>query len=147
MNELLLRDGENHELRFTGELLVESTGDVEFDDQRPRKFIAKTYAVAGGGFVCSLEYQTTSEWEDSINLIESLDLMAEVEKFFYVFEPDEIFVDSQDLPPEELAKRPVLRKRVAAAYEAATFDLLDHLQTVSVPNGLDNKPADPAVEK
>jgi hypothetical protein len=146
MHEYVLRDDNDHELRFHGELLVESASAVASDDQVQRKFVAKAYAVTGGGFVSSLEYETTSEAEEPINLIEVLDVLEEVEKFFYVFEPDEVFLSNADLTPEDLGKRPALRKRIAAAYEEATFELLEKLQSLAAPNPLDAKPADPAVD-
>lgn len=147
MNEYLLRDGEDHELRFNGELVIEQTRDIAFEDQYTRRFVARVYAVTGDGFVSSLEYQTTSESEAQINLIEAVDVMEEVEKFFYVFEPDLVLHDSTNLTPEDRVKQPALRKRIAAAYEAATFDLLDKLQDMAVPPEAQSKPADPAVEK
>ncbi len=147
MNEILIQDTNENQLRFQGELVIESEKVFSLDDRFERKFMAKIYAVMGGGYVSSLQYVTSSPAEKPILIFEEIDFMDDVEKFYYVFEPGEIFSDSLDLPRELIEQRPALGRQMAKQYESMVFALLDDFRVQVTQRGFLDKPNDQGTPK
>ena len=147
MSEHLIQDSNGNQLRFQGELAAEAGKELNLDDGQARKFLARIYAVEGGGFVSSLQYETSSPGEKPIAVFEEIDFADDVEKFYYVFEPSEIFCNSSELPREVVEQRPVLSKQLAKHYETLVFSLLDDFRAQVLKSGLLNKPNDSSAAK
>lgn len=125
MNEILIRNGNQPEMRFKGQSIEDSTFQVDLDDDESREFKLQVYAVEGGGFVTKLQYETTSENEKSVVLYEDMDLLKDVENFFLVFEANEIMPDLQRINRTDRLHLMSVYRQIAQVYEASMFKFLD----------------------
>lgn len=143
MNEISLQSGSQPELRFSGQLIAETKFDVDLGDEQRRGFDLRVYAIADGGFVSTLRYQSTSELENQIFWYEDMDQFKDVENFFFVFEANEIIPGYDRLSRIDRARAASTCKLIANAYDASLYKFLDRVRNQSYQHNF----ADRAVEK
>ncbi len=125
MNEILIQDGDKPELRFRGQLIADSEFMVELNDEQQRKFKLQVFGVEGGGFVSTLQYLTSCNSEKSTFLYEDMDLLKDVENFFFVFEANEVIRDLQAMSRVDREQRMLVYRQIAKVYESSVFRFLD----------------------
>ena len=129
----------DREFQFQGELLAQEEAQVELVNEVSCQMSGKTYSIEDGGYVCSLEFLLSDQPNDLIVLFEEIDLTADVEKFFYVFEPAEIFKKKAGTA-EEREQVAQNCKKLGQVYEKMVFALLDQFQTECECRGPKDKP-------
>ena len=149
MNEILLKHEGQPELRFTGQLVAETSFNADFKDEEKREFRLCVYAVEGGGYVAMLQYNTTSENEKPLVLYEDLDLFKDVENFFYLFEANEIMRKLKQVGQTERENLASLARRMVKAYESQMFKFLDlahsRARQLELGDRLIEQPAKPSI--
>ena len=129
----------DREFQFQGELLAQEEAQVELINNVSCQMVGRTYCIESGGYVCALEFILSDHAEAPIVLFEEIDSMEDVEKFYYVFEPAEIF-DKKAGSVEEREQVSQNCKRLSQAYEKMIFALLDQFQSECECKGLKDKP-------
>jgi hypothetical protein len=140
MNEILIQDLTGHELRFRGDLILESEKSIDLDDEHVRSVTVRVYAVKGGGFVPMMEYATSCPDENAILTFENVDCMKDVECFFFVFEATEVLGDPLKLPRQQGNQRATLGQRFARQFESLIFPFLDEVRETADALGYHDKP-------
>lgn len=125
MNEILIRNENQSELRFQGQMIEEKKFSVELNDDERREFTLSAYAIEGGGFVPVLRYDTTSKSERPFVTFEELDQFKDVENFFYMFEAKEVIPGYDRLSRNDRERAAKTCKQIAKAYEDSLFRFLD----------------------
>ena len=138
MAEYLI-ESKDREFRFQGELLASQEATVNLLNDISCQLSATTYAIDDGGYVSSLEFRLSNHPSDPIVLFEEIDVMEDVEKFYYVFEPVEIFKNNSG-SVEEREEIAANCRILSQAYEKMIFCFLDFFQAESELRGTQNKP-------
>lgn len=129
MNEILIRNENQPELRFNGQLIAETKFGVDFCDDATREFNLRVYAIENGGFVSMLQYDTTSDSEKPLVWYEDMDCFKDVENFFFVFEANEVIRDYDRLNRGNREQSASSCRRIAKAFETSLFQFLDHVRS------------------
>lgn len=113
---------------FHGDLLVrvESARDVAGDGERG--YDLSVYSRDDGGYVAAIDFVTTVPLEENRGLIELVDTIADVEDFFFAFEPDELLPDLSRSGRTASDRQNVLQ-RLYAKYDQRVKDVLDQLRS------------------
>ena len=130
----------DRELVFRGELIAEVEKQVSLDDAISVRVKPQVFAVEGGGYVATLECKFPQGFEDSYQAFEEIEALQDVENFFYLFDPDEIFGDAAAGPEEDVR---VVKRRLdhcSTQYEKMIFAFLDVLQLRASALGTTDKP-------
>ena len=137
MNEILIQAENQPELRFNGQLITESKFEVDLGDEETRGFDLCVYAIDGGGFVSTLRYQTSSEFENQICWHEDMDQFKDVENFFFVFEANEIIRGYDRMNRSDRTRAASTCRQVANAYDASLYKFLDHVRSDLINRNLE----------
>ena len=129
----------DREFQFQGEELAHQEATADLINEVTCQMVGKTYCIESGGYVCLLEFVLSDRPNAPIVLFEEIDIMEDVEKFFYVFEPSEIF-DKNPGSPEDREKVAQNCKKLSQVYEKMVFALLDQFQTECECRGSKDKP-------
>ena len=129
----------DREFQFQGELIAHQEATVEFANRESCHMDAKTYALEHGGYVSSLEFLRSDLPDEPIVLFEEIDLTEDVEKFFYVFEPSEVFRETAK-SYEERESTALNSQNLGQAYEKMIFDFLDQFQAETEERGTNDRP-------
>ena len=129
----------DREFQFQGELLAHQEATADLVNEASCKMAGKTYCIESGGYVCSLEFHLSERPDEPIIMFEEIDMLEDVEKFFYVFEPVEIFrkKSASFEDREQVAQN---CRKLGQVYEKMVFALLDQVQTECECRGTKNKP-------
>ncbi len=125
MNEIAIVSSESKEFRFIGELVHESKWNAVLDDEQSRSLALDVYAIEGGGFVSAVGFQSAVATEGASNVVEETDCFDEVEKFFYVFDINEVVASVAGASRVEKEQRTFAAKRLAKEYEKLMFQFLE----------------------
>ncbi|MFT5303981.1 MAG: hypothetical protein ACI87E_004725 [Mariniblastus sp.] len=125
MHEYSILSSDGVEMKFEGELIHEAESNITMDDQLERKFAIRVFAIHGGGFVPSLEYQTNHAFEKSVLWFEETENSEDVEKFFCAFDVCELMLSSAGLSREEKLEREAITKAVAREFETLMLKFLE----------------------
>ena len=128
----------DREFQFHGDLLAHQEAKADLLNEASCQMSGQTYCIDGGGFVCSLEFLLSNQPNAPIVMFEEIDLMEDVEKFFYVFEPVEIFKKAVTVEDREEVARNC--KRMSQVYEKMVFALLDQFQSECECRNVTDKP-------
>ena len=142
MNEYAFQDHAGNELQFQGDLILERYMAIVIDEKFDRSVDLRVYGVASGGFVPMLEYASNSPSEINLKTFEVVDLLADVESFFLVFEANEVFRKTSGLGRDDANEQKEIGRIISGKIEKLAFELLDDLQTVAESKGFANKPAE-----
>ena len=115
------------EIQFRGELIAQDDCTVTFEDEHSYCMLVKAYAVEGGGYVSSLECQSPKSDEDPYLVFEEIDLLQDVENFFYVFESEDIFGEGMEALEDDHKLIDSRLKSLSTQYEKMVFKFLDQL--------------------
>ena len=129
----------DREIMFEGELIAQQDAVVELANDESCRMNAKTYSLEGGGYVSSLEFLRSDCLGQPIVLFEEIDLMEDVEKFFYVFEPSEV-LGEKTCTREQRKDMDQNFKKLARVYEQMIFAFLDQFQSEAEARGTKDKP-------
>ncbi len=136
MHEILLDTFDDKPVSFVGELSNQAEAKVEFSDGIERRFVLKLYAIESGGFVPSIEYLSDAPDEQTGCIAEIVDLVKDIENFFFVFVPEDLLektpARNQDRAETDRLRR--LETALRKTYEQLTFSFLDDLAEVSETN-------------
>ena len=144
MTEYSIRS-KDREFQFQGELIAHQEATVELANNESCQMNAKTYSLENGGYVSSLEFLRSDCPDQPIVLFEEIDLTEDVEKFFYVFEPSEVFAEKTGTL-EEREDLEQNSKKLGRVYEQMIFAFLDQFQSESETRGTKDKPKPPKKE-
>ena len=138
MTEYLIKS-KDREFQFQGEVLAHQEATVKLANRVSCQMDAKSYSIESGGYVCSLEFLFSNQPNSPVVLFEEIDAIDDVEKFFYVFEPAEIF---EKKAGSVEAREQVVQncKTLSQTYEKTIFALLDQFQAESELRGAKDKP-------
>jgi hypothetical protein len=125
MNDLSIKNSDDVELNFDGELIHQAESVVSLEDGRHRKFLVSAYAVEGGGYVSSIEYQTDCSQEKPVVIFEQTDVFEDVETFFYAFDVCELMLPIKRLSLDEKADRERRTRKISQKFETMMFEFLD----------------------
>lgn len=127
------------EIQFRGELIAQGDNTVTFEDATSYCMSARAYAIDGGGYVSSLECRFPESDEDPYLVFEEIDLLQDVENFFYVFESNEIFSEGMKSLGDDHELIASRLKRLSTQYEKMVFDFLDQFQAEAAARGTQDK--------
>lgn len=138
MKEILLNTLDDKPVSFVGELSNQAEANVEVADGTERRFVLRLYTLESGGFVPSIEYISNAPGEQTGCIAEIVDLVKDIENFFFVFVPEDMIEKSaaRTRDRDEAARLRRLETVLRKTYEQLTFAFLDELTEVSA------KPAD-----
>ncbi|MFK7768401.1 MAG: hypothetical protein AB8B55_14355 [Mariniblastus sp.] len=125
MTEFAIQSSDGTEIRHAGELVHKDSFEVVPNDQITRNFVLDVYAVEGGGFVTSIEFQTSCSREESVKFCEEADNLDEVEKFFYVFDLGEHLLPGDNLAQPQKLEHSNILKWLAKEYESRMHAFLE----------------------
>ena len=129
----------DREFHFQGELIAHQEEAVEFANGESCQMSAKTYSLESGGYVSSLEFLRSDRPDEPIVLFEEIDVKEDVEKFFYVFEPSEVFGE-KPRSQEECENVKVNSQKLGHVYEKMIFAFLDQCQAETDARGTKDRP-------
>ena len=129
MNEILLDTFDDKPVSFVGELSNQAEAKVEFSDGIERRFVLKLYTIESGGFVPSIEYFSDAPDEQTGCIAEIVDLVKDIENFFFVFVPEDLLekTPARNQDRDEITKLRRLESVLRKTYEQLTFAFLDDL--------------------
>ena len=136
---------EDSEFLFEGELIAHQDAVVELANDKSCRMNAKTYYLAGGGYVASLEFFRSGRPDEPIVLFEEIESKEDVEKFFYVFDPSEVLCEKASAREgrNDLEKN---SRKLGRGYEQMIYAFLDQFQAETLARGTKDKPR-PAEEE
>lgn len=129
MNEYSIQSSDDIELKFNGALIHQDESTFSLDDSFDRKFSATVYAVDGGGFVASIEFQSNCPREKSVLWFEQLDSFEDVEKFYYVFDTAELTLPTNELSRDDTDVRDRISKSISKRFDKLMFQFLEDLKS------------------
>ena len=135
----------DREFQFQGELIAHQEATVKLANDEACQMNAKTYSLENGGYVSSLEFLRSDRPDQQIVFFEEIDLTEDVEKFFYVFEPSEVFGE-KGRTQEEREDLEQNSKQLGRVYEQMIFAFLDQFQAETAARGTKDKPKPPKKE-
>ena len=138
VREYLIKS-KDREFQFQGELIAQQNAEVEFANGQSCRMDAKTYSLERGGYVSSLEFLRSDQPAQPIVLFEEIDLTQDVEKFFYVFEPSEVFCEKLRTK-DEREDMELNCKKLGQVYEKMIFAFLDQFQEETAARGTKDRP-------
>ena len=135
----------DREFQFQGELIAQQEETADLANGQSCQIDAKTYAIENGGYVAVLEFLRSDRPDAPVVLFEEIDVTDDVEKFFYVFEPSEVFCEKASTP-EQLQDIEQNCKTLGRLYEKMIFAFLDEFQSETAARGTKDKPKPPKKE-
>ena len=132
MTEYLIKS-KTREFSFQGELLAHQEAEVKLANGETCQMDAKTYSLESGGYVSSLMFLRSAN-DVPIVSFEEIDMMEDVEKFYYVFEPSEVFSEKARTH-EECEQMEQNAQLLGRAYEKMIFAFLDQFQSETAARG------------
>ena len=142
MNEYTFQDHVGNELQFEGDLILERNGAIEVDKEFERAVSVRVYGIESGGFVSILEYESNSPKETHVKVFEVVDLLKDVECFFFVFEATDVFKEDRIQDRDDVEEQKKVCRAISKRIENLVFELLDDLQSVAQSKGFIDKPAE-----
>ncbi len=112
---------------FRGQLISHAESPIGFSDDCQRHFSLDLYVTETNGYVPVITYTTNSPDERSGRIAEIVEIAADVESCFFVFEPEELLADRQKLNRDELEVFKQLSNRIQSVYEKLAYAILDQL--------------------
>lgn len=91
MESIRIQQVNGKELIFEGDLIANAGTETASVAQLERWFQLRVYRNVDGGFVPSIEFGSPTESEASATIAEFVDSYHDIENFFFVFEPSEVF--------------------------------------------------------
>ena len=142
MNEYTFQDDAGNELQFQGDLILERNSEVVIDKEFERSAAVRVYGIESGGFVPMIRYDSNSQKENSVKAFEIVDLLKDIECFFFVFEATEVFRKMSGLSRNDVNEQKEVVRLISKTIEKLVFELLDDLQSAAESKGFSDKPAE-----
>lgn len=117
MDDVRIVPSNNKEISFRGELVAQASNDRLTTPGGERWFDLHVYKREALGFVPVIEYHSTHEGEDNIVVAEVVDRGHDVENFYFVFEPCEVF-KQKSLDAMPLEERQRLTNSILKLYDS-----------------------------
>ncbi len=125
MNEIVLNTIDESKVSFVGELVCKSAGVVEMCDGFNRQFALRLFANESGGFVPAIEYTSDNPNEKTGFVAEIVDLLKDVENFFFVFVADDLLQKQKPVERDQIEARRKLETKLRATYECLSSKFLE----------------------
>ena len=142
MNDYTFQDHAGNELQFRGDLILERDDAIEINKEFERSATVRVYGIESGGFVPVIEYDSNSPNETHVIAFEIVDLLKDVESFFFLFEACETFRKTNGLTRDDLDEQKEVGRLISNKIEKLVFGLLDDLQGAAESKGFTDKPAE-----
>lgn len=117
MDDVRIVPTNNKELLFRGELVAQASNDRLTTPEGERWFDLHVYKREDSGLVPVIEYHSTHADEDNIVIAEIVDGAHDVENFYFVFEPCQVFKE-RALDAMPLEDRQRLTKSILKLYDS-----------------------------
>lgn len=127
MEDIRILKSNGVEMAFRGELLAKAETERSDSDPSERRFDLRVYRTDDRGFVPIIEFDSTFENENAVTIAEFVDQSHDIENFFFVFEPSEVFTETtlRTLPTPE---RQQLLREMLSMYDSVVNSVLIQLR-------------------
>ena len=135
MQTISLRSDRDRVVTFEGELLSSFEQQIQTAGDPIRTIAGRVFALANGGFVAEVTFDSDEPQEPGIVEVEQIDHFEDVDKFFYVLDLYESLCNhiSGRAEQEACSSR---AKRLEREYHKVLFPFLDELKKQVAERGL-----------